>query len=138
MLTFDEQVFLGSVKRWLDSMGRRGILSTQQDSEFVKGRLGRTPSLLARCLPTPSEDRKSTRLNSSHANISYAVFCLKKKKDYCLSSTLCLVVYSLVFRLLRLIGIRILTLMVLDHIQPFFLTLLFNESSERIITLLRI
>src|SRR5258707_7436987 len=27
-----------------------------------------------------SEDRKSTRLNSSHANISYAVFCLKKTK----------------------------------------------------------
>src|SRR3712207_7393597 len=27
----------------------------------------------------PNEDRKSTRLNSSHANISYAVFCLKKK-----------------------------------------------------------
>src|SRR5258707_2859292 len=28
-------------------------------------------------------DRKSTRLNSSHANISYAVFCLKKKKKPC-------------------------------------------------------
>src|SRR3712207_6865570 len=28
-------------------------------------------------------DRKSTRLNSSHANISYAVFCLKKKKNKC-------------------------------------------------------
>src|SRR3712207_7527196 len=28
---------------------------------------------------TVAEDRKSTRLNSSHANISYAVFCLKKK-----------------------------------------------------------
>src|SRR3712207_7351902 len=28
----------------------------------------------------PGIDRKSTRLNSSHANISYAVFCLKKKK----------------------------------------------------------
>src|SRR5947209_13783153 len=28
-----------------------------------------------------SIDRKSTRLNSSHANISYAVFCLKKKKS---------------------------------------------------------
>src|SRR3712207_8577654 len=28
-------------------------------------------------------DRKSTRLNSSHANISYAVFCLKKKKTVC-------------------------------------------------------
>src|SRR3712207_8068920 len=31
-------------------------------------------------LTAPSGDRKSTRLNSSHANISYAVFCLKKKK----------------------------------------------------------
>src|SRR3712207_8518067 len=29
---------------------------------------------------TGRQDRKSTRLNSSHANISYAVFCLKKKK----------------------------------------------------------
>src|SRR3712207_7867853 len=28
------------------------------------------------------EDRKSTRLNSSHANISYAVFCLKKKEQH--------------------------------------------------------
>src|SRR3712207_8743016 len=31
------------------------------------------------------EDRKSTRLNSSHANISYAVFCLKKKKSMSIS-----------------------------------------------------
>src|SRR3712207_7263696 len=30
--------------------------------------------------PGAATDRKSTRLNSSHANISYAVFCLKKKK----------------------------------------------------------
>src|SRR3712207_8069205 len=29
-----------------------------------------------------AEDRKSTRLNSSHANISYAVFCLKKKEKH--------------------------------------------------------
>src|SRR3712207_7709175 len=28
-----------------------------------------------------AQDRKSTRLNSSHANISYAVFCLKKKRN---------------------------------------------------------
>src|SRR3712207_7699006 len=33
-------------------------------------------------------DRKSTRLNSSHANISYAVFCLKKKKEKARSSTI--------------------------------------------------
>src|SRR3712207_6977750 len=32
-------------------------------------------------LPRERADRKSTRLNSSHANISYAVFCLKKKKN---------------------------------------------------------
>src|SRR5256886_7888402 len=29
----------------------------------------------------PGQDRKSTRLNSSHSQISYAVFCLKKKKE---------------------------------------------------------
>src|SRR5262245_65032300 len=31
--------------------------------------------------PAPARDRKSTRLNSSHLGISYAVFCLKKKKN---------------------------------------------------------
>src|SRR5215217_9013326 len=38
------------------------------------------PRRLGRTLADSREDRKSTRLNSSHANISYAVFCLKKKK----------------------------------------------------------
>src|SRR5207248_6530675 len=33
-------------------------------------------------LVLPAQDRKSTRLNSSHRTISYAVFCLKKKKIY--------------------------------------------------------
>src|SRR2546427_1408090 len=32
--------------------------------------------------PEHKEDRKSTRLNSSHSQISYAVFCLKKKKNH--------------------------------------------------------
>src|SRR3712207_9288066 len=35
---------------------------------------------LERLVGRQLQDRKSTRLNSSHANISYAVFCLKKKK----------------------------------------------------------
>src|SRR3712207_7997345 len=35
----------------------------------------------ARLCNLERQDRKSTRLNSSHANISYAVFCLKKKKQ---------------------------------------------------------
>src|SRR3712207_7992867 len=42
---------------------------------------GRTAEdLLDGVLSSVPVDRKSTRLNSSHANISYAVFCLKKKK----------------------------------------------------------
>src|SRR6266699_5504727 len=41
------------------------------------------PRLDARVGPAAARDRKSTRLNSSHVRISYAVFCLKKKKiDY--------------------------------------------------------
>src|SRR3712207_7940143 len=52
------------------------------DAEHRRRNQGRT----AREVPHPGDfrhlrlDRKSTRLNSSHANISYAVFCLKKKK----------------------------------------------------------
>src|SRR3712207_8472441 len=39
----------------------------------------RARAILAERLDEGEADRKSTRLNSSHANISYAVFCLKKK-----------------------------------------------------------
>src|SRR3989475_7784732 len=44
-------------------------------------------STIPRDVVEPARDRKSTRLNSSHSQISYAVFCLKKKKD---DSTTCL------------------------------------------------
>src|SRR5689334_23589070 len=37
----------------------------------------------------PLQDRKSTRLNSSHSSISYAVFCLKKKNKTHLKGTVC-------------------------------------------------
>src|SRR3712207_8248646 len=37
-------------------------------------------AIIGRASREYGQDRKSTRLNSSHANISYAVFCLKKKK----------------------------------------------------------
>src|SRR3712207_7956313 len=47
---------------------------------------GRTAAGRRCCCPpgrrSTTADRKSTRLNSSHANISYAVFCLKKKKPH--------------------------------------------------------
>src|SRR2546430_12520890 len=50
----------------------RVVLAQQQS---VLGAAGEHAIRLARA------DRKSTRLNSSHSQISYAVFCLKKKKD---------------------------------------------------------
>src|SRR5688572_32522822 len=46
------------------------------------------PSLLcSTLLPLSLRDRKSTRLNSSHSQISYAVFCLKKKNKISTSTT---------------------------------------------------
>src|SRR2546430_2799210 len=50
----------------------------------VMNQVVRVKELLPRpnpALPIVSSDRKSTRLNSSHSQISYAVFCLKKKKQ---------------------------------------------------------
>src|SRR2546429_9796019 len=57
----------------------------RQRCQSSVGAFGRTPP--RDCHPagngrfTQTEDRKSTRLNSSHGYISYAVFCLKKKKS---------------------------------------------------------
>src|SRR2546427_6995775 len=62
--------------------GTRGAAAGQQ----AAGPLGRTNHRRLQCPPSergkgrPLPDRKSTRLNSSHSQISYAVFCLKKKK----------------------------------------------------------
>src|SRR3712207_7047588 len=53
-------------------LGRRGRLP---------GSLGKPDDRRDQHRPCQHRDRKSTRLNSSHANISYAVFCLKKKKS---------------------------------------------------------
>src|SRR3712207_8661018 len=47
----------------------------------ARGRGGRGTKRSRGGRSNPDRDRKSTRLNSSHANISYAVFCLKKKKN---------------------------------------------------------
>src|SRR2546426_8821548 len=63
-----------SLRRWwqypvVDALSR----------DVLRSRLGPSP-WAAGSVPTRWEDRKSTRLNSSHLVISYAVFCLKKKK----------------------------------------------------------
>src|SRR3712207_8139906 len=59
-----------------------------EDPQALDQTIARSPALLREGTPALEAqrpflrrlDRKSTRLNSSHANISYAVFCLKKKK----------------------------------------------------------
>src|SRR3712207_7220647 len=48
--------------------------------DLLRNETGRDAFLTQAKILQLTEDRKSTRLNSSHANISYAVFCLKKKK----------------------------------------------------------
>src|SRR5947209_13612399 len=60
-------------------------ISVRDTGVVCKGRaVGFATAAIAACAALPQSwtalDRKSTRLNSSHANISYAVFCLKKKK----------------------------------------------------------
>src|SRR5438445_2321349 len=55
-----------------------GFSQGEAAANFTAGKPGQPARLLLRCAEL---DRKSTRLNSSHANISYAVFCLKKKKN---------------------------------------------------------
>src|SRR3712207_6915972 len=56
------------------SAADEGADADEESSSELAIVLGGSGALLA------AGDRKSTRLNSSHANISYAVFCLKKKK----------------------------------------------------------
>src|SRR5437870_7240801 len=56
------------------------VLLTVINNLLVTNNLEIQPEIRARVLlSSPLEDRKSTRLNSSHVAISYAVFCLKKK-----------------------------------------------------------
>src|SRR5438309_9019083 len=81
-------------------LGGAGAASGQREHAVASSGIqaGTLPRRVGRVLPQPlltaavcvrelagggreGRDRKSTRLNSSHSSISYAVFCLKKKKD---------------------------------------------------------
>src|SRR2546430_11416158 len=69
------------------SSGRRGRTPGAAAQHHLRGVIfPALPAITARLADAPL-DRKSTRLNSSHSQISYAVFCLKKKKqkEYMLS-----------------------------------------------------
>src|SRR3712207_7742566 len=79
-------------ERGIVSIGRYGawiyadIEMTLKSGISAARRLGGDGAGLDSAL-TLFSDRKSTRLNSSHANISYAVFCLKKKKQSAATSS---------------------------------------------------
>src|SRR3712207_3026324 len=85
------EVSVGSTRpRVADQIGERvpgfadSALHQRRYRQIPAGEVAQGPVILARLSKGPLcelEDRKSTRLNSSHANISYAVFCLKKKKN---------------------------------------------------------
>src|SRR3712207_8396703 len=81
----------GFQARRQESPPQQGGLYSNKDSAYIYAHFSRRFGevvVLEGTLPAypatgggePVIDRKSTRLNSSHANISYAVFCLKKKK----------------------------------------------------------
>src|SRR5207245_7548319 len=86
----DNGVYLGMVgdhpvefKRFhiQDGLGIRLLQTAGLAVVWVSGRESAATALRARELSVDEViDRKSTRLNSSHGSISYAVFCLKKKK----------------------------------------------------------
>src|SRR3712207_7877386 len=71
----------GSLPMRGGTLGRLGDVLRRLD----RGRLPVHVTPVPRRTVETMADRKSTRLNSSHANISYAVFCLKKKKKICYS-----------------------------------------------------
>src|SRR3712207_8638804 len=86
--TATTEIYTLSLHDALPILGDRGIglvLDPVGGKSWTEGYelLGPAGRLVAFGLSAASsgkKDRKSTRLNSSHANISYAVFCLKKKK----------------------------------------------------------
>src|SRR2546427_9412085 len=76
--------FFAFESHFADILARGGFDLVAGNPPWVRGE--RVPAQVRETLATryatwrPAQDRKSTRLNSSHSQISYAVFCLKKKK----------------------------------------------------------
>src|SRR2546430_10148196 len=65
--------------------GKKELVAMLREYDAVSNKMGEaTPDELEKLIEKQAQlqekDRKSTRLNSSHSQISYAVFCLKKKK----------------------------------------------------------
>src|SRR3712207_8511439 len=69
------------VPRGAGAQHQRALALPVQPAAVTAGMPHRAAELLEARQVRRDRDRKSTRLNSSHANISYAVFCLKKKTE---------------------------------------------------------
>src|SRR2546427_3761425 len=85
--TATTEIYTLSLHDALPIWTRRGLLRVKRSwmnrlkvasVSTLSGQKKRSDAMLSTAPP----DRKSTRLNSSHSQISYAVFCLKKKKSY--------------------------------------------------------
>src|SRR3712207_7692750 len=74
--------------------GRVAVLATRDEDAELELAPDVVVWLRLRRVREFAADRKSTRLNSSHANISYAVFCLKKKKQKNYHYTLWLITHT--------------------------------------------
>src|SRR3712207_8403201 len=73
IIPWNSPIMLGAVKIAMAlATGNTLVLKAAEDAPLGILRLAQAAD---------EQDRKSTRLNSSHANISYAVFCLKKNKN---------------------------------------------------------
>src|SRR3712207_7492171 len=80
--TATTEIYTLSLHDALPISGHGGRQEHPRRHRLRRGRLlSGTPARGSTTLLDASLDRKSTRLNSSHANISYAVFCLKKKTE---------------------------------------------------------
>src|SRR3712207_8502486 len=71
-----------AVRGAADGPGGGQLGAVQRGGVHAAQRERPQPAVGSGVLDAEIEDRKSTRLNSSHANISYAVFCLKKKTNH--------------------------------------------------------
>src|SRR5438067_6611731 len=78
------EIYTLSLHDALPIFGGPGVYGDRSDCQDSNSRWGRNGGRLSKCGRLSNcgqnRDRKSTRLNSSHVSISYAVFCLKKKK----------------------------------------------------------
>src|SRR5436309_5175122 len=68
------------IDRLLDSEGIATLMTRLGDTYVSLADRAAFANRITNCIFVSIQDRKSTRLNSSHVKISYAVFCLKKKK----------------------------------------------------------